>query len=182
MYSEGVLRSDKTRKTFYKQHFDYIEPTQMYLGTDAAGKERFCQYISIKETLKSLFRQSSVRDQYYQSKNYTSTNLVVKDVADGKNVKENALLKGTPSSLSIIFYQDAFEVVNPLGSGKKKHKILGVYMSLGEFQPHNRSSVDPMQLVLLCRENDFKTFGQEKIFSGIIADPKDLEDTGIETD
>lgn len=36
VYSEGVLRSDKTRKTFYKQHFDYIEPTQMYLGTDAA--------------------------------------------------------------------------------------------------------------------------------------------------
>lgn len=79
--------------------------------------------------MKSLFRQSSVRDHYYQSKNYTSTNSVVEDVADGKNVKENALLKGTPSSLSIFvffFYQDAFEVVNPLGSGKKKHKILGV--------------------------------------------------------
>lgn len=53
VYSEGVLRSDKTRKTFYEQHFDYIEPTQMYLGIDAAGKKRFCQYISIKETLKS---------------------------------------------------------------------------------------------------------------------------------
>lgn len=99
----------------------------------------------------------------------------------GENVKENALLKDTPS-LSIILYQDAFEIVNPLGSGKKKHKILGVYFSLGEVQPHNRSSVDPMQLVLLCRENDFKTFGQEKVFSSIITDLKDLEDTGIKTD
>lgn len=103
-----------------------VEPTQVYLGTDAAGKERFCQYISTKETLKSLFRQSGVETNITKSKNDTPTNLVVEDVADGKNVKENALLKGTPSSMSIIFYQDAFEVVSPLGSGKKKHKILGV--------------------------------------------------------
>lgn len=164
LYREGILRSDKTRKTFYKQHFDYVEPTQIYLGTDGAGKERFCQYISIKDTLKSLFRHSSVKEQYQLSKNRTSTNMVVEDVADGKNVKDNQLLNGNPSSLSLILYQDAFEVVNPLGSGKKKHKILGVYMSLGEFQPHNRSCVDPMQLVMLCRENDLTTFGQEKVF------------------
>lgn len=123
IYNEGILRSDKKRKTFYKQYFDYVEPTQIYLGTDAAGKERFCQYISIKETLKSLLRQSSVREQYHQSKNHTSTNMVVEDVADGRNVKENALLKDNPSSLSIILYQDAFEVVNPLGSGKKNIKF-----------------------------------------------------------
>ncbi len=108
--------------------------------------------------------------------------MVVEDVADGENVKDNPLLNGTPSSLSIILYQDASEVVNPLGSGKKRHKILGVYMSLGEFQPHNRSCVDPMQLVMLCRENDLMTFGQEKVFSSIITDLKDLEHTGIETD
>lgn len=182
IYNKGILRSDKTRRTFYKQYFDYVEPTQIYLGSDAAGKECFCQYISIKETLKSLLRQSSVKEQYHQSKNHTSSNMVVEDVADGRNVKENALLKDNPSSLSIILYQDGFEVVNPLGSGKKKHKVLGVYMSLGEVQPHNRSSVDPMQLVMLCRERDFKTFGQEKVFSSIITDLKDLEDTGIETD
>lgn len=182
IYNKGILRSDKTRRTFYKQYFDYVEPTQIYLGSDAAGKECFCQYISIKETLKSLLRQSSVKEQYHQSKNHTSSNMVVEDVADGRNVKENALLKDNPSSLSIILYQDGFEVVNPLGSGKKKHKVLGVYMSLGEVQPHNRSSVDPMQLVMLCRERDFKTFGQENVFSSIITDLKDLEDTVIETD
>lgn len=100
---------------------------------------------------------------------------------DGRHVKENSLLKST-SSLSLILYQDSFEVTNPLGSGKKKHKILAVYMSLGELQPHNRSLVDLMQLVLLCRENDLKTYGLEKVFSSIITDLKDLEDTGIDTD
>lgn len=36
---EGILKSDKTRKTFYEQYCDYTEPTQMYLGADAAVKE-----------------------------------------------------------------------------------------------------------------------------------------------
>lgn len=67
LYSEEILRSDNTRKTFYKQHFYYVETTHMYLGTDGAGEERFCQYISIKDTLKSLFRHSSVKEQHQDS-------------------------------------------------------------------------------------------------------------------
>lgn len=82
--------------------------------------------------------------------------------------------------MSVILYLDAFEVTNPLGSGKKKHKIMAMYMTLGEILPHNRSTVDPAQLVLLCREQDFKCFGQDKIFSRLIADLKDLEDSGFQ--
>ena len=33
--------------------------------------------------------------------------------------KKKTLLKELPSSISIIFYQDAFEVLNPLGCGKE---------------------------------------------------------------
>lgn len=71
-------------------------------------------------------------------------------------------------------------MVNPLGSGKRKHKIMAMYMTLGEILPHNRSTVDPAQLVLLCREEDFKSFGQDKVFSRLIADLKDLEDSGFQ--
>ncbi|KAL1268697.1 hypothetical protein QQF64_034060 [Cirrhinus molitorella] len=38
-----------------------------------------------------------------------------------------------------------------------------------------------MQLVLLCREEDFRFFGQEKIFSPLVADLKDIEELGFET-
>lgn len=62
---------------------------------------------------------------------------VLTDVMDGKNIKDNPLLKESPLSLSIVLYQDSFEVVNPLRSGKKKHKILAVYLTLGEILPHN---------------------------------------------
>ena len=81
--------------------------------------------------------------------------------------------------LHYTLHQDAFEVVNPLGSGRKKHKVLAVYLTLGDILPYNRSNIDHMQLVLLCREQDFKFFGQEMVFSPLIKDLKDLEDSGI---
>ncbi|KAK0155399.1 hypothetical protein N1851_002197 [Merluccius polli] len=31
------------RKSFFKKAFSYVEPTQIYLGADAAGRERFFQ-------------------------------------------------------------------------------------------------------------------------------------------
>jgi len=85
-----------------------------------------------------------VKDQYRQSNSQTD---VLTDVLDGKTVKDNMLLNESPLSLSIILYQDSFEVDNPLGSGKKKQKILAVYLTLGEILPHNRSCTDQMQLV-----------------------------------
>ncbi|KAI7801292.1 hypothetical protein IRJ41_003851 [Triplophysa rosa] len=181
---EGPMKSDQTRKTFFKKSFSYVEPTQLYLGADAAGRERFFQYVPIKQTLRSLLNQSVVKDQYRQTKMKQMSQFqldVLADVKDGKTIKDNTLLKESPSSLSIILYQDSFEVVNPLGSGKKKHKILAVYLTLGEILPHNRSCIDPMQLVLLCREEDFRFFGQEKILSPLVADLKDIEELGFET-
>lgn len=103
----------------------------------------------------------------------------LEDIWDGSNVAENALFKSDRKSLGLILYQDAFEVANPLGSGKKKHKVPAVYFSLTDVAPHNRSNVDQMQLALLCREQDFKYFGHDKVFASLIRDLKDLEENGL---
>lgn len=88
-------------------------------------------------------------------------------------------MKTEPSSVGLVLYQDAFEVVNPLGSGKKKHKVLAVYSTLTDILPHNRSTINQMQLVLLCREQDFKYFGMNKVFEPLVKDLKVLEEKGI---
>lgn len=97
------------------------------------------------------------------------------DIWDGRNVAENAWFQSDLKSLGLILCQDAFEVANPLGSGRRKHKVLAVYFSLADMAPHNRSSVDQTQLALLCRKQDYKYFGQNKLFSALIRDLKDLE-------
>ena len=47
-------------------------------------------------------------------------------------------------------------------------------MTLADIAPHNRSSIEQMQLVLLCQEKDYQHFGQEEVFSNVkrIADLK----------
>lgn len=163
MYNDGLFRSDATRKTYFKRQFSYIEPVQVCLGFDASGKEQFCQYVPVKETLKALLNLPSVKEQYNVSKMHiTQDQNVLEDVRDGKNFNENTLLQMLPSSVSIILYQDAFKVVNSLVSGKKKHKLLAVYMTLGEILPHSRSSTDPMQLIMLCRDSDYHFLDKRK--------------------
>ncbi|CAB0035349.1 unnamed protein product, partial [Trichogramma brassicae] len=49
---------------------------------------------------------------------------------DGYVYKNNKFFKNNPNSLKIILYQDAFEIVNPIGPAKKKHKLIGIYMSI----------------------------------------------------
>lgn len=114
--NEGVFRSEHTRKCFFKSNFSYVDPTQIYLGIDVNGKERFCQYVSIKDTLQILLSQTSVQEQYFQAKaDKIETREVLEDLTDGKLIKNNKLLQESPSSISIILYQDSFQVANPLG-------------------------------------------------------------------
>lgn len=69
--------------------------------------------------------------------------------------------------------------VNPIGSAKKKHKMLGVYFTLANFHSFHRSTVDNLQLLLLYREADFKYFGHEKVFSPLPSDLRELETNGL---
>lgn len=75
-------------------------------------------------------------------------------------------------------YQNAFDV-NALGSANKKQDC-GVYFTLANFDPFYRSSIDNLQLMLLCNERDFKYFGHDKLFSTMLSDLRDLETNGLE--
>lgn len=174
-----ALKSDHKRKTFFKNNFSYVEPESICLGKNESGNECFVQYIPVKNTIVSLLSSESVRDQLQQIQTRVQTDNIFQDLWDGTNIKKNLLLKHTTSSIGIILYQDAFEVVNPLGSGRKKHKILAMYLTLANILPHNRLSLDQMQLVLLCREQDYKHFGQNLVFGSLVKDLKDFETNGV---
>lgn len=150
----------------------------MYLGVNKYGDKAFCHYIPIKETLRSLFQNECVVQQYENP--IKCEDSVLKDIVDGSVCHTNNFIKDNSNCLKIILFQDAFEIVNPLGSAKKKHKLLGVYFTLANFYPHNRSSVAQTQLVLLGKEADCRHFGDDKVFGRLISDLKDLEANGIQ--
>ncbi len=116
------MRTDQRRKSVFKNSFNYVEPLPLYLGTNDSGKECFVQYVPIKETLTSLFESEAFKKQYEKVHSRLSTRDILEDVWDGQNFTDNVLLKTETSLLALISYQDAFEVVNPLGSGRKNTK------------------------------------------------------------
>ncbi|KAH7980665.1 hypothetical protein HPB49_018072 [Dermacentor silvarum] len=59
--------------------------------------------------------------------------------------------------------------------------MLAVYLTLGNLPSFLRTVVDSQQLVLLCREADFKHFVCSKVFERLISDLQDLEE-GIMVD
>ena len=97
-----------------------------------------------------------------------------------KLINQMFFFQSNTSALQFILYQDSFEVVNPLGSAKKKHKILGVYCTLGNLPAYLRSKVNIIQLVLLCEEKHLTSLSSYKsLFSPLIRDLKKLESEGI---
>lgn len=177
-YCSPALSTEYLRRQYFQTNFSYVHPKAISLGSDENRKERFAQYIPIKETLEALLKDPIVWQECTKSVDDTSAH-VLNDVRDGSVYKCNALFMESGISLKLILYQDAFEIVNPLGSAKKKYKILGVYFTLVNFNPFYRSSVENLQLLLLCREVDFKYFGHEKVFSTMLSDIKELETNGL---
>ena len=172
------LSTEYNRKQYFEENFPYVHPQPIFLGFDENRKEQYAQYVPIKHTLTTLLKHTDVLEQGSTSENESSTH-ILNDVCDGSVFKSSPLFAESGLTLKVILYQDAFEVVNPLGSAKKKHKLLGVYFTLANFDPFHRSTVDNLQLLLLCREADFKYFGHEKVFSQLITDLGELETNGL---
>lgn len=94
-----------------------------------------------------------------------------------KTSKTNALLKESPLSLSVVLYQDSFEV----HQSKRSIKKMSVYLTLGEILSYNCSCNDPMQSVLSLL-GERRSFGEEQNFSPLVANLKDIEELGLETE
>jgi len=83
----------------------------------------------------------------------------------------NAFFQNEPNTIKIILYQDAFEIVNPLGSARKKHKkhkLLAVYMTLADLYPHHRSTGAVMQ------RKGFENVWMGKVLAPLIQDLQEI--------
>jgi len=175
----SLLSTEYQRRQYYQKNFPYVHPQRMCLGRDENRNQRYAQYIPLKNTLKTMLMDPVVWEQCAKHQHVNSS--VFSDICDGSVFKSNDLSKQPEITIQLILYQDAFEIVNPLGSAKKRHKMIGVYFTLGNFEPFYRSCIDNIQLLLLCYDKDFNYFGQTKIFGKLLADVKELEEHGFVT-
>ncbi len=72
-------------------------------------------------------------------------------------------------------YVDEFDICNPLGTSRKKHKICAVYWNLSNLPPDSHSSLSSIYLALLCRAEDVRSYGYEKVLEPFLQDLVILE-------
>jgi len=178
----GILSGVRQCSNFAKKNFLYVEPRSIFVDFDSKNQSRFCQYIPVKESISILLQDPSVLRQCTDS---VSAQLCPTDLVGLKNFTDGLVYRNCIAQeqgekiLSLILYQDSFELVNPLGSAKKKQKMLAVYFVLGNLKLYNRSRIDHTQLVLLVRVTDADCIGL-RIFKPLVDDLKILEDEGID--
>lgn len=79
----------------------------------------------------------------------------------------------------LCLYIDDFEVANPLGTSRKKHKLCAIYWVLGNIHPKYRSSLHSIQLAVLCKVSSLKDHGYGEILHPLIQDLVSLEQQGV---
>lgn len=68
-----------------------------------------------------------------------------------------------PDALLFCLYHDDFEIVNPIGSHRKKHKISIFYWILLNIYPAFRFKIQAIQLLGVANSSDVRKYGLSKL-------------------
>lgn len=151
--TNGKLRNRYTRNKYYKKYLNFVEANPITLSDGSVF-----YYVSILDTLKMLWKNENFKIYFIFPKineKNKEGNTIISDIRDSECVIKNIFFQ-TFETIKLIIFQDAFEICNPLGSSKKKHKIVGIYMTFANLPAWHRSQVEEIQLVALIYEKDLK--------------------------
>lgn len=182
-YLESVFLNftdSRSLNRYVKGNLEYVDPVEYVLETDTQGKCHSFQYIPLLKTLTKLLKHPDILAEVMQG--HSSSDGKLRDYCDGTFYKSNNLFKLEEPSLQIQLYFDDFTIVNPLGNKTKRHKLGAFYFVLGNLPPQCRSKLHVIQLLILCRSIDLKTFGYGTLLRPLIQDLKVLEQDGIEVE
>lgn len=166
------------RKAYYRKHFKTVEPIEFVL--DSQNKKSF-QYIPILKSLQQILSCQTFWDKAINLKSahkIQSDKIQYKSFYDGTNFKENLQLS-KECAISLILYIDDFEICNPLGTSRKKHKICGVYWTLGNLPASCHSSLSNIYLAVLIHSEDVKCYGFDSVLKSLVDDLITLEQQGL---
>ena len=164
------LDSHYKREKYMKQHFGAVMPEAVVMGDHLARKKHQGSYKLSKKTdyghfvpflknLKSLLSMPEVQACLKESR-FVSERLMT-DVKDGVFLRNSKFLKDHPGALQFAAYTDEFELVNPIGSHTRRHKLCVFYYVLLNIPPEFRSKLSVIQLIAVAKSTDIKRYGSE---------------------
>lgn len=134
----------KCRDSFYKKELSYIPPRAVKIGeryvtvrNRLVRKDVTGYTIPFLESIVNLLHVPEIWK--YVNSVHTSSSGFMHDIGDGNYLKSNELFQRNPNALQIFLNTDDIEIVNPIGSHTKKHKLSMFYFTLGNIPPELRS-------------------------------------------
>ncbi|XP_063763029.1 uncharacterized protein LOC134880193 [Eleginops maclovinus] len=169
----GPLGTERKRQSFYRKIFTVIEPVEYVLNPQE--KNHSFVYVPILDLLSKLLERSEILEKLQRSNgqegHYCS-------FQDGEYFKENKLF-AEELGIALGLYIDDFEICNPLGTSRKKHKLCGIYWVIANLPIRLRSTLSSIYLAALCKTVHIKQYGYSKVLEPLIRDLQHLETTGV---
>ena len=96
-------------------------------------------YVPLLRSRKSLLELEDFQSEVLNPHEQCSDDYLG-DFCDGALFKSHSMFGSDPFALQVIAYYDELEVVNPIGSYVKKHKLGCMFFFLGNVRPQFRST------------------------------------------
>ena len=182
--ADGPMRSYYMRQKQYSKSFPAVAPKSKSLLLNQDNVDSKMHYVPIQASLQWLFEDDSVYEQYLETKRLlerqSGPESDLCDLHSGTAFKNHTLFSQDSSALQLIIFADDIEMAKGLGAAADgAYKLTHLSYTLGNLHAWNRSKVDPLQLIMLCKEKDVGYFGLPKVLKPLIDDLKDLEENGI---
>ena len=176
--AQKSLDTEYKRLQYLKRNFTFVEPVEIIFNPKEVKEENqkkaVMHYIPLIQTVKNLVEDSTFLEVTEAHSDH-NPECLLRDVKDGSLFKNNRYFLENPEALTILLYSDGVEVVNPLGAGRGKHKVIQIFLTFGEIPKTQRSKIDRIQLVAIVKEKVVKQFGFKKVYHQIVEDLKELE-------
>lgn len=132
---EGSLSTTKRRAAYMSKNFTVVTPVEYIIDKE---KKSSAVYVPLNEMLQKMLNRADILDKALPLQKHVPHECST--YRDGSNCKENNLLKGEEFKIAVGLYTDDFEVSNPLGTSKKKHKLNAVYWVIANLPSKYRST------------------------------------------
>lgn len=155
-FEQAVDELDSTPKfnSFIASNFPFIAPCQYLLAAHDANSKY--DYIPVTDLLKAVISKPDVYEQIKKDQHFSHSSNVLYDTCDGERHKNKETSRELV--LHLQFYIDEFELCNPIGARRGKHKLTAVYFTIGNLPKRYRNLDNTVFLSILAKHKYIRLY------------------------
>lgn len=178
------LDSDYKLNKFIATNFANVKVQEIVMAHYPSGKPAKFSYVPVSSVLELTLSNVDIRDHILSRNTVLSSGDCFSSYSDGSVFNEHAFFTENPNALRLHFYLDEFEVCNPIGSKRGKHKVLAVYYIIGNLDSKYCSEMKFINLCLLVRYQHLQQFDPHYaiVLKPLIEELEKLATDGINID